>query len=155
MSNKWDARYLKLAREVSTWSKDPSVRVGAVAVGEIGQVLAQGYNGFPRGVDDNIERYHDRETKYRYVVHAEANCIYNAAMNGISLNGATMYVYGLPACNECAKAMIQVGIKRIVMPKHQNVPEKWEHSCNESKHMLKEVGISYEFANFTIMELVK
>ena len=72
-------------------------------------------------------------------VNAEANCIYNAAMNGISLNGATMYVYGLPACNECAKAMIQVGIKRIVMPKHQNVPEKWEHSCNESKHMLKEV----------------
>ena len=155
MSFKWDERYLRLAKEVATWSKDPSKQVGAIAIGEKGQVLSQGYNGFPRGINDSKERYNHKETKYRYVVHAEQNCIYNATYNGVSLKGASMYVYGLPACNECAKAMIQVGIKRIVMPKHQNVPEKWEHSCNESKHMLKEVGVSYEFANFTIMELVK
>ena len=155
MTEKWDNRYLRLAREVARWSKDPSVKVGAIAVGEIGQVLAQGYNGFPRGVNDVIERYEDRPTKYRYVVHAEANCIYNAAMNGTSLNNATMYVFGLPACNECAKAMIQVGIRRIVMPANQNVPEKWLHSCEESSQMLKEAGISYDFAKFTNMELVK
>ena len=152
MSEKWDDRYLRLAKEVSKWSKDPSVKVGAIAVGDIGQVLAQGYNGFPRGVTDSIERYHDRETKYRYVVHAEANCIYNAARNGVSLDNATMYVFGLPACTECAKAMIQVGIKRIVMPPKQNVPEKWLHSCEESQQMLEEVGVSYDFAKTTIME---
>ncbi|OUW42818.1 CMP deaminase [bacterium TMED181] len=155
MNDKWDIRYLKLAKEVSKWSKDPSVQVGAIAVGEIGQVLAQGYNGFPRGVKDDMSRYEDRETKYRYVVHAEANCIYNAAMNGVSLDGATMYVYGLPACNECAKALIQVGIKRIVMPDQQDVPEKWKHSCGESKDMLEEVGILYEFVKLPYMELVK
>ena len=155
MNEKWDDRYLRLAREVAKWSKDPSVKVGAIAVGNKGQVLAQGYNGFPRGVNDTIERYQDRETKYRYVVHAEVNCIYNAAMNGTSLNGATMYVFGLPACNECAKAMIQVGINRIVMPFNQNVPEKWQHSCEESQQMLEEVGVDYDFAKFTIMELVK
>ena len=65
MNDKWDIRYLKLAKEVSKWSKDPSVQVGAIAVGEIGQVLAQGYNGFPRGVKDDMSRYEDRETKYR------------------------------------------------------------------------------------------
>ena len=92
MSNKWDNRYLNLAREVSTWSKDPSTQVGAVAIGEKGQVLAQGYNGFPRGVNDSLERYNDKEVKYRYVVHAEMNCIYNATFTGASLNNATMYV---------------------------------------------------------------
>ena len=88
--NKWDLRYLKLAEEVSSWSKDPSSKIGAIAVGNKGQVLAQGYNGFPRGVIDKPEYYLDRETKYKYVVHAEMNVIYNATYNGVSLDGATM-----------------------------------------------------------------
>ena len=69
-SNKWDIRYMELARQISTWSKDPSKKIGAVVVSKTGQVLAQGYNGFPRGVTDSKERYEDREVKYKYVVHA-------------------------------------------------------------------------------------
>ena len=84
--DKWDERYLRLAKEVSTWSKDPSTKVGAIAVLD-GSVLAQGYNGFPKGVNDDPAKYADRETKYKYTVHAEMNCIFNAAQNGVSLYG--------------------------------------------------------------------
>ena len=147
LSFKWDERYLRLAREVSTWSKDPSTQVGAVAVGEKGQVLSQGYNGFPRGIADNKERYNEKEIKYRYVVHAEMNCVQNAAMNGVSLKGATMYVYGLPMCNECAKCVVQVGMIRVVSPFTGGieVPEKWKISCAHTQNLLKEVGIPYQF----------
>ena len=111
MSNKWDLRYLELARTVGTWSKDPSSQIGAVAVGSKGQVLAQGYNGFPRGIFDGGARLNDRELKYKYIVHAEQNLIYNATYNGVSLDQSTIYVTGLPVCYECAKGVIQVGIK--------------------------------------------
>ena len=90
LSLKWDQRYLKLAEEVASWSKDPSRKIGSVAVGSKGQVLAQGYNGFPRGIDDSFSRYYDRERKYELVVHAEMNVIYNATYSGVSLDGATL-----------------------------------------------------------------
>ena len=63
--SKWDQRYINLAKEVSTWSKDPSKQIGAVVIGSKGQVLSQGYNGFPRGVSDNQENYDNREVKYK------------------------------------------------------------------------------------------
>ena len=144
--DKWDERFLNLAKEISTWSKDPNTKVGAVAIGEKGEVLAQGYNGFPRGVQDLDERYNDQELKYRYVVHAEMNCIYNATYNGIGLDGATMYVWGLPLCNECAKGIIQVGIARVVSPKNGlDIPNKWKISCLNTVSMFKEVEIEYDF----------
>ena len=65
----WDLRYLKLAEHISTWSKD-STGIGSVAIGDQGQVLAQGYNGFPRGVEDSQERYDVKEEKYKFVVHS-------------------------------------------------------------------------------------
>ena len=75
---KWDVRYIELAHKVSEWSKDPSTKIGCVVVGDKGQVLAQGYNGFPRGIEDSEERLDNRETKLKYVVHGEMNAIYNA-----------------------------------------------------------------------------
>ena len=146
MVNKYDARYLELAKHIATWSKDPSTGVGAVAIGDKGQVLAQGYNGFPRGVKDSDERYENKQMKYRYVVHAEMNCIYNAGYNGASLDGAHLYVYGLPVCNDCAKGIIQVGIERVISPKNgMDVPDKWKVSCLDTVSMFKEVGIKYDF----------
>ena len=75
--NKWYKRYLKLAAEVATWSKDPNTQVGAVVVGSKGQILSQGYNGFPRGINDTSKRLNDRDTKLSLVVHAEMNAIFN------------------------------------------------------------------------------
>ena len=107
LSNKWDKRYIELATQISQWSKDPSSKIGCVAIGDKGQVLAQGYNGFPRNISDN-ERLHERSVKLKYVVHAEMNTIFNAAFSGISLEGSTFYVVGLPCCSDCAKGIVQV-----------------------------------------------
>lgn len=139
--NKWDKRYLALAQEVSTWSKDPSTQVGAVTVGSKKEVLSQGFNGFPRGIDDSDERYNHQETKYKFVVHAEMNAIYNATYSGASLDGATLYVYGLPICSECAKGIIQVGIKKVVIKKSKEL-EKWNDSVQLSQEMFDEAGVA-------------
>lgn len=143
-TDKWVARYLSLAREISTWSKDPSRQIGAVAVSAKGQVLATGYNGFPRGVFDTPERYNDRPTKHRFVVHAEMNCIFNATYNGVSLDGATMYVWGLPMCSECAKGVAQVGIKKVFWAATQEIPPTWIESLTHTKEILDECGITIE-----------
>ncbi len=143
LSSKWDKRYINLAKHIATWSKDPSTKIGAVAIGEKGQVLAQGYNGFPRGINDTDDRYMHRETKYKYVVHAEMNCIYNATYNGVSLQGATIYISGLPVCHECAKGLIQVGIKRVCYHADM-IPAKWKESNEQTIELFSEADISYE-----------
>ena len=89
MNKKWDKRYLDVASNIAQWSKDPSSKIGAVAVGDKGQILAQGFNGFPRNIKDWEERLKVRETKYKFMIHAEMNAIYNATYNGVSLDGAT------------------------------------------------------------------
>ena len=127
---------------MASWSKDPSTKIGAIAVGKKGQLLAQGYNGFPRGVEDCPNKYKDRILKYDYIVHAEENAIYNACTNGVSLEGASMYVTGLPTCHRCAKAIIQVGIKRVFI--RAKVPERWIDSWALTQSLFKEAGIYYE-----------
>jgi dCMP deaminase len=144
---KWNKRYLKLAKEVSTWSKDPSRKIGAVAVGSKGQILSQGYNGFPRGIDDTEDRLNDRPTKYKYVVHAEMNVIYNATFSGVSLDGASLYVYGLPVCNECAKGIIQVGIKNVYICTPDDISTQWMNSWHDSLKMFIEAGIDVRWYN--------
>ena len=141
--SKWDRRYMQIAQTVATWSKDPSTKIGAVAIGEKGQVLCTGYNGFPRKIEDIPTRYAIRETKYKLVVHAEMNAIYNATYNGVSLDGATIYVYGLPVCSECAKGLIQTGIKKVVM--HGQVEDRWKESWELTEKLFQETGVKYEF----------
>jgi len=138
--NKWDKRYLALAKEVASWSKDPSTQVGAVTVGNKKEVLSQGFNGFPRGIVDSEDRYNNRETKYKYVVHAEMNAIYNATYSGVSLDGAVLYVYGLPICSECAKGIIQVGIKKVIIEKSKEL-DNWNESVALSQEMFDEAGV--------------
>lgn len=143
MTNKWHNRYLDLARDVAHWSKDPSTQCGAIVIGESGQLLSQGYNGFPRGMDDSEELYNNRDTKYDRIVHAEMNAIYNCALNGVSLKGATLYVHGLPCCHECAKAIIQVGIKKVVMSQASNI--RWNDSCGKGMDYLDEAGVKVTY----------
>lgn len=141
---KWSKRYLELAKCVSSWSKDPSTQVGAICVGAKGQILSQGYNGFPRGIKDLPERLNMREEKYRYVVHAEQNCIYNACLNGVGLEGSSIYLYGLPICNECAKGIIQVGVTQVIAQFDPKAAKnKWKESFDTSRTMFKECRIHH------------
>ena len=142
-TNKWDKRYMEMAMLVATWSKDPSSKIGAVAVNEKGQILTTGYNGFPRGIADD-DRLNDRPVKYKYIVHAEQNAIYNATYNGVSLHGSTMCVAGLPCCSDCAKGIIQVGVRRVVM-NGDPLNGRWAESTRLTLDMFKEANVEWEF----------
>src|SRR5690348_4036 len=109
--DKWDERYLRIAKKISKWSKDPSSKVGAVIADDNGRVAALGFNGFPKNVHDTAERLSDRSKKYPRVVHAEANA---APIAGRAARGGTVYVYGRPICSHCAGILIQAGIQRVV-----------------------------------------
>lgn len=145
MSTKWDKRFISLAREISTWSKDPSTKIGSVIVDDDRRILATGYNGFPKGIEDSPERYADKPTKYDHVIHAEMNAIYNATYNGTPLRDSTIYVWGLPVCNDCARGIIQVGIKRVVMSTGTDIPEKWVAAFSKSLNLFVESGVEAEF----------
>ena len=140
--DKWDYRFMRVAREISTWSKDPSKQIGAIIVKDR-RILATGYNGFPKGIDDTPEKYENRELKYELVVHAEMNAIYNATFNGISLKDSTLYVWGLPVCSECAKGIIQVGINKIVIA-YEDVPQRWTDSFEKSARLFDEANVEWE-----------
>ena len=129
--NKWDMRFLELAQHVATWSKDPSTQVGAVIVRPDRTIASVGYNGFPRGVIDEPERYAEREVKYKMVVHAEANAILSARE---PLHGYTCYVLPLAPCSSCAAMIIQSGIQRVV-----TTVERWEGSAQT---MFQESGVT-------------
>lgn len=152
MIDKWDKRFLRIAKEVSKWSKDPNWRIGAVAVSER-RILSTGYNGFPRNIVDLEDRWNVRELKNRYVVHAEMNCIYNASYNGISLFDSTMYVYGLPVCSECAKGIIQAGITRVVgcTDLEGGIPSRWMDSYKQTAMMLDEVDIQFKLVDSMVL----
>lgn len=136
----WDARWLVLAGEVAKWSKDRSTKVGCIVVGDGRRLLAAGYNGFPRGIDDDIGARHERPVKYLFTEHAERNAIYNAARNGTDLYGSVMYSILYP-CADCARGIIQSGIAKVITPEPDwNLPE-WADSFGASKIMLEESGV--------------
>lgn len=134
----WDRRFLELARHVSTWSKDPSTKVGAIIVRDR-HVKATGYNGFPKGISDD-ERLDDREQKYPRVVHAEVNACIQA---GHEARGATMYMFfpgGGPPCIECTKVVITSGITRLVIAKGEKC-ERWHDNQEVGGQILREAGV--------------
>lgn len=136
----WDKRFIDLADHISSWSKDRSTKVGAVIVGNNKEILSVGYNGFPRGVSDDIKERHERPLKYKWSEHAERNAIYNAARNGVRTEGASMYLQWFPCC-DCARAVIQSGIRLLVCPKPELDHPRWGQNFRISKEMLQESNI--------------
>ena len=135
----WDEYFMGVAKLAARRSKDPSTPVGACIVSQDNIIISTGYNGMPKGCSDD-EFPWDREgeeTKYPYVVHAELNAILNA--NGRDLRNSRVYVALFP-CNECAKAIIQSGVKEVVYlsDKYANTP-----GVKASKRMLDAAGVKY------------
>jgi dCMP deaminase len=136
--NQWNERFLALAYHISTFSKDPSTKVGALIVRPDKTIVSMGYNGFPRGCNDDPEMYADRETKYARVVHAEVNAIVNARE---PLHGYTLYVTPLHPCVTCAGIIIQSGIKCVVASVRQDDAERWKKSMDMATAMFLEAGV--------------
>jgi dCMP deaminase len=135
----WNEYFMGVALLAAQRSKDPSTQVGACIVDDNNRILSTGYNGFPRGCSDDVFPWNRNEaqgeTKYPFVVHAELNAILNT--RGKSLVGSRIYV-GLFPCNECAKAIIQAGIKEVIYlsDKYKSTP-----SVLNSRRMLSAAGV--------------
>ena len=140
MSEKWDRRFIDLALHISGWSKDPSTKVGCVVVGSDREIRSTGFNGFPRGIADSIERLEDRELKYPLICHAEENAIMHAARIGISLKDCTAYVTW-PPCTRCARSLIQAGVVEVVYPGDIQIPDRWVEDFDRSLSMMQEAGV--------------
>ncbi len=140
MTDKWDQRFLDIARHIATWSKDRSTGVGCVIVGPDKTVLSIGYNGFPRGVNDDVDSRHERPAKYKWTEHAERNAIANAARTGTSLLDSTAYVPWFP-CADCGRLLIQAGVKRLVCEAPDFDDPKWGDDFRIVKQMLEESGV--------------
>jgi dCMP deaminase len=139
---KWHLRYLAAACHVSSWSKDPSTKVGAVITDKRGRIIALGFNGFPEKVEDAQHKYADRGIKYEMTVHAEVNALIIA---GPSAAGGTIYVYGLPICPRCAGALIQAGIARAVAKAPRcGTGAKWDEDGQIALGMLAEAKIDFD-----------
>ena len=141
----WNKRFLNLATHISNWSKDPSTKVGCVVVGPDNEIRSTGFNGLPRGIEDNEERLNNREIKYPMICHAEENAIMHAARIGISLKECTAYVTW-PPCTRCARSLIQAGILTVIYPKNAEIPERWASDFELSMSMFKEAGIELKTA---------
>jgi dCMP deaminase len=142
----WDERFMDLAKHIAAWSKESGRRVGAVIVGPDREVRSTGFNGFPRGVNDDILERHSRETgaKYLWSCHAEQNAIFNASRAGTSLVGCTMYLPWFP-CVDCAKAIVQVGLARLVAYEPDMNDPRWGEHFRIATQMLREGGVKLDF----------
>jgi dCMP deaminase len=147
--SKWDQRFMDMARLVSSYSKDPSTKVGAVIVNAQKVVVGMGYNGFPRGVVDTDERYANRELKYKLVAHAEVNAVLNATA---SVKGCAIYVYPsmmVPnICPECAKVIVQAGVIEVVGIEGAQTEPRWQQYAEASTILLNEGGVRYRTMSY-------
>ena len=149
----WDEYFMGIAMLAARRSKDPNTQVGACIVSDDNIIISTGYNGMPKGCSDDVfpwDRKGENEaaTKYPYVVHAELNAILNAS--GRDLRGSRIYVALFP-CNECAKAIIQCGIKEVIY-----LSDKYHDTMLNlvSKRMLDAAGVKYTRMRTDLKELV-
>jgi len=125
-----------MARLVSTWSKDPSTKVGAVIVDSDNTVISVGFNGLPRRIQDTDQRLNNRDIKLKMIIHAEINAIITAKR---PLNGTTIYTYPFMSCSQCAGMIIQSGICRHISYKTNN--ERWKDSFDLALEMFDEARV--------------
>ena len=125
-----------MAKLVSTWSKDPSTKVGSVIVDSDNTVISVGFNGLPRRIQDTDQRLNNRDIKLKIIIHAEINAIITAKR---PLNGATIYTYPFMSCSQCAGLIIQSGICRHISYKTNN--ERWKDSFDLALEMFDEARV--------------
>ena len=135
---KWHLRHLLVAKQVSTWSKDPSTQCGAVIVDKLNRPVSWGTNGFPRKVKDD-KRLFNREVKYSMVLHAEENAVLFAKRD---LTGHSIYVWPSQPCAHCSSVISQVGIDFVGFAKTKNsINDRWKDNYRIARKTLKESKI--------------
>jgi dCMP deaminase len=139
ISGKWQARFIKLAEEIASWSKDVSSQVGSVIVRPDRTICSVGFNGFPRGVEDSQSAIANRDTKLLRTIHAELNAILSAKE---SLAGYSIFVWPFQPCAQCAAAIIQSGITEVYCPYSDHLAhERWSESFKTALQMFDEAEV--------------
>ena len=136
----WQSRHLELAQFISTWSKDPSTKVGAVLFREDGSIISMGYNGFPRGVKDDPKLMSDRGIRLKMTLHAEVNAILAAGRNGTNLSWAQLAVTRHP-CSQCAAQLSQAGIKYVRYISDPDFEERWADDITIARNIFRQTGV--------------
>lgn len=135
---KWDMRFLDMAKLVSTWSRDPSTKTGAVITDDK-SIVSVGFNGFPSSMPDKEEWYNDRSEKYSRIVHCEVNSLVFANR---SVKGCTLYTFPFLSCDRCFSQMVQAGIIRFVAPKaNEDQLSRWGEAFKRVRRYAQECGV--------------
>lgn len=133
---KWDRRFVDLAKFVAQWSLDPSTKVGAAIADKKNRIISMGYNGLPQGVKDNPAILNDRDLKIKLIIHAERNALLFAKQ---SVENCTLFTFPFMPCATCCSMVIQSGIKRCVAPWSDN--PRWKDDFELSQQMFKEANV--------------
>ena len=133
----WDRFFLKLARQYSTASKDPSTKVGCVITDGGKEVISMGWNGLPPHIEDTEENLNNREYKLAHTIHAEVNAVIR--LNTVLIDAMTAYIYPFTSCVRCAKKLCGVNIKRVVSVAY--TPERWKSSFEDGLAYFKDKNI--------------
>ena len=137
--SKWDRRFMKIAEEVASWSKDPSTKTGSVLISPDRKDIIVGYNGFASKMKDSVKLYNNREVKYSRIIHCEVNALILAKR---SVEGYFLYNFPLLSCDRCAVQMIQAGIVRTVCPMPtKDQLSRWGTAFKKSLSYFKEAGV--------------
>jgi dCMP deaminase len=147
MSDKWDRHFLDICNLVATMSKDRSTKTGCVVVRQDNSVASTGFNGFPRGINDDLDERHERPAKYLWTEHCDRNAILTASKHGVSLKDCVMYLTG-PPCADCTRAIIQSGICEVVWPTPNQFEDaeawdRWKDNMTVAWTMMDEAGVNY------------
>jgi len=152
----WNKYFMSMAFFVAMKSKDKSTQVGTVIVGIDHEIISTGYNGLPRGADDNNSEVNEKPLKYMLTEHSERNAIYNACRIGVSTKGCIMYTIAMP-CADCARAIIQSGITTLVFTdwwEKQGISDDWSKSVAVAQKMLHDCGITMELYNGPLVKQI-
>jgi dCMP deaminase len=144
----WDEYFINIANQVKLKSKDIKTQIGVVIVGKNNEIVSTGYNSFSRGINDDLDERQERPEKYYWFAHAETNSIINCARIGVSTLNTKMYMTcGIP-CADCARGIINSGIKRVVFCRSDKPwPQIWKESAERSIQMFKEAGVIIDYYN--------
>lgn len=148
----WDEIYISMAHLFAMKSKDRSTRSGVVIVDQFNRVKSLGFNGFPTGIDDNVEERHQRPDKYLYTEHSERNAIYNSSED---LSGCKLYVNWYP-CADCARAIIQKRISEVIIHKEFEDYENsgnWDDAHRIAEILLTEAGVKVRYWSGKVLQI--
>ena len=138
----WSDYFIRIANQVKFKSKDRNTQIGVVLVGEDNEIVSTGYNSFPRGIIDGIPERQERPEKYYWFAHAELNSIVNAARIGVSTKNTVMYMTCSIPCCDCAQAIINAGIKKVICNSVSSTKgDQWEEKMKRSIQMFEEAGV--------------